>query len=171
MAAENPDKYFYSDQYNNPGNWQAHYDGTAQEILDQTNGQITHFIAGLGTTGTFTGTVTRLREVKQNIKAISLQPDGPLHGLEGWKHLETAIVPGIYNDSLADENRFIDTAEAYEMIAKVARQEGLLISPSSAANVVGALKLANELEEGVIVTMLPDNAEKYSEVLNSIFNR
>jgi S-sulfo-L-cysteine synthase (O-acetyl-L-serine-dependent) len=165
----NSDKYFYADQYSNENNWKAHYKTTALEIFNQTNGRVTHFVAGLGTTGTFTGASRRLKELNPHIKAISLQPDAALHGLEGWKHLETAVVPSIFDASLADDNLLIDTYDAYEMIKKAANQEGLLLSPSSAANLVGALTLADQIEEGVIVTVLPDNGEKYWEVLNLIF--
>lgn len=168
LAAENPGLYYYADQYNNDANWQAHYYGTAEEIYQQTDGLITHFVNGLGTTGTFTGTMTKLQELNPEIVGISLQPDGPMHGMEGWKHMETAIVPGIYRQDMARENWFIDTAEAYDLLPKIARHEGILVSPSSAANLVGALRLADQLEDGVIVTMFPDNAEKYSEVLKTM---
>jgi S-sulfo-L-cysteine synthase (O-acetyl-L-serine-dependent) len=165
----NPDKYFYADQYSNENNWKAHYNNTALEIYRQTEGAVTHFVTGLGTTGSFTGTSRRLKELNPSIKAISLQPDAALHGLEGWKHLETNVVPGIYDHTLADENLDIDTYVAYELIKKAANDEGLLLSPSSAANLVGAIKVAQNIKEGVVVTLLPDNGEKYWEVLNLIF--
>jgi cysteine synthase B len=170
LAAAYPEKYYYADQYNNPANWQAHYHGTALEIFRQTGGQITHFVAGLGTTGTFVGTGRRLKQLKPGIRLIALHPDTALHGLEGWKHLDTAKVPGIYDHQLVDENRLIDTIESYEMIKTVAEKENLLLSPSAAANLIGALKIANELDEGVLVTVFPDNGEKYDEVLQQIFN-
>lgn len=165
----NPEKYYYADQYNNDNNWKAHYHSTAVEIFNQTEGEITHFVAGLGTTGSFTGTGRRLKELKPGIKLTSLQPDAALHGLEGWKHLETAIVPGIYDATLADENIAVDTYASYDIIKKAAMEEGLLLSPSAAANLVGAMQVANSIEKGVVVTLLPDNGEKYWEVLNLIF--
>ena len=169
LSTQYPDRYFYADQYNNENNWKAHYETTAVEIIRQTNGKITHFVAGLGTTGTFTGTTTRLKERFPSIKSISLQPDEALHGLEGWKHLETARVPGIYDHQLADENRPVNTYEAIGLIPEISRKEGLLVSPSAAANLVGALEVANQIEKGVIVTVFPDNAEKYGEVMKTIF--
>jgi S-sulfo-L-cysteine synthase (O-acetyl-L-serine-dependent) len=166
---EDPQLYFYADQYNNTNNWMAHYNHTGQEIFSQTDGQVTHFVCGLGTTGTFVGTTRKLRELNPNVRVISLQPDAALHGLEGWKHLETAVVPGIYDPSLAMQNLVIDTEEALFMIRKVARLEGLLISPSSAANLVGAIKVAEQVDEGVVVTVFPDNSERYTEVMNELF--
>lgn len=168
LSDAQPHKYFYADQYANDANWKAHYDGTAEEIWRQTYQQVTHFISGLGTTGTFTGTGRKLRELNSDIQLISLQPDSALHGMEGWKHLETAKVPRIYDDAVADENRTITTEEAYQTIVDAALHEGLLLSPSSAANLAGALKLANEIEEGTIVTIFADDASKYSEVLKHL---
>ncbi len=168
LFAENPDKYYYADQYNNDNNWKAHYNTTGEEIFSQTEKQITHFIAGLGTTGTFTGTSRKLKQLNSNIKVVSLQPDFALHGLEGWKHMETAKVPGIYDTTLADENREVGTGDAYDMIVRMAKLEGVLLSSSSAANVVSAVKLANEIEEGVIVTVFPDHGSNYQEVLNEL---
>lgn len=165
------EKYYYARQYQNDANWKAHYHHTAEEIWKQTNGKITHFVAGLGTTGTFTGTSRKLRELNPDIKLISLQPDAALHGLEGWKHLETATVPTIYDDTIADQNLEMDTYQAYEMIKKVAGEEGLLLSPSSAANLIGALRVAEQLEEGTVVTVFPDNAEKYGDVINNLFGK
>lgn len=170
LVAENPDKYFYADQYANEYNWKAHYHGTALEIWEQTQGSITHFIAGLGTTGTFVGTSCRLKELQPALTAISLQPDAAMHGLEGWKHLESAIVPKIYDATIADENRYIDTYEAFGIMKAAARHEGLLLSPSAAANLLGALKLAEEIEEGVIVTTFADHASNYPELLNQILS-
>ena len=167
---EQPEKYFYADQYNNDANKKAHYLTTSEEIWKQTNGTITHFVTGLGTTGSFSGISKRLKELNPSIKTVSLQPDGPMHGLEGWKHLETARIPGIYEENLVDDNLFIDSAEAYDMIRQVAKKEGLLISPSSAANLIGAIKvMESATEEAVVVTLLPDNAEKYGEVLKMVF--
>lgn len=168
MYENQPDKYYYADQYSNPSNWKSHYDTTGSEILNQTNNEITHFIAGLGTTGTFTGTGRRLKEYDRNIRLIGLQPDIAMHGLEGWKHLETAHTPEIYDPSIPDEIRNVDTENAYKVIKKTAQKEGLLISPSSAANLAGALKLAEEMDEGVIVTVFPDDGSKYGEILNEI---
>ena len=165
--ATDTEKYFYADQYKNENNWKAHYNGTALEIIDAVP-DITHFITGLGTTGTFVGTGRRLRELNKNIRLISLQPDSALHGLEGWKHLETAIVPKIYDSTVADENREVTTEEAYEVMQAAYRHEGLLLSPSSAANLAGALRLAETISEGKIVTVFPDNAEKYSEVVKKV---
>jgi cysteine synthase B len=168
LAKQRPDLYFYADQYKNDYNWLAHYHHTAPEIITALPG-ITHFVAGLGTTGTFVGTSRRLKAVNPAIQVISLQPDWAMHGLEGWKHLETAVVPAIYDPTLADQNLEIDTAEAYEMIKAARTHEGLLLSPSSAANLVGAIKVAEKLESGIVVTVLPDNAEKYGEVMKRIF--
>jgi S-sulfo-L-cysteine synthase (O-acetyl-L-serine-dependent) len=167
LSRKFPDKYFYADQYKNENNWKAHYHTTALEIFEEIP-SITHFVAALGTTGTFVGTGRRLRKLNPDIELISLQPDSALHGLEGWKHLETAIVPAIYDPTVADKNLDISTEEAYEMIRRAKDEEGLLLSPSSAANLVGAIKVASELEKGIIVTVLPDNGDKYSEVLRKI---
>lgn len=167
LVQENPDKYFYADQYKNENNWKAHYNTTAFEILNQVP-TITHFVAGMGTTGTFVGTGRRLREINPAIKLIAFQPDSALHGLEGWKHLETAVVPKIYDATVADEIIEITTEDAYEMLTRVYDMEGLLLSPSSAANIAGALKVASTLTEGTIVTILPDNSDKYSEVIKRL---
>ena len=167
LAAEDPDRYYYADQYRNDYNWLAHYHGTAPEIFAERP-DITHFVAGLGTTGTFVGTGRRLRELQPAISLVSLQPDYALHGLEGWKHLETAVVPGIYDPSLADANETVSTEEAYELIKDTWRTEGLLLSPSAAANLAGAIRLARTLDKGVIVTVLPDNADKYGEITKKL---
>ncbi len=157
-----PDKYFYPDQYNNEANWQAHYETTAPEIWEQTNGRITHFIAGLGTTGTFVGTARKLKELNPKIQAISMQPDSPLHGLEGMKHLETAIVPGIYDANLANENVEVATEDAQTMTRKLAREEGLLVGVSAGANVFAAIRLARKIKKkAVILTILCDGGGKY----------
>ena len=161
---ENQSKYFYADQYKNQHNWKAHYYTTAPEILMSVPG-ITHFVAGLGTTGTFTGTGRRLKDSNQSIKLISLQPDYPLHGMEGWKHLETAVVPTIYDAGLADETELISTEEAYLTIRTIYKQDGILLSPSSAANLAGAFRIAEKSENNIVVTILPDNADKYKEVI------
>jgi cysteine synthase B len=168
FAAE-PDKYFYADQYSNPANWQAHYYGTGNEIIAQTKGKVTHFVAGLGTTGTFTGTVKRLKEQYPAVQAISLQPNSPMHGLEGWKHLLTASVPRIYDASLADGQIEIDSEEAYEMIRYIREHEGYLISPSAAANLIGAHHVAKNVKSGLIVTVLADTLERYDEVSKLVF--
>lgn len=168
LAETRPDLYYYADQYQNEQNWKAHYQGTAPEILESFP-QITHFVAGLGTTGTFTGTGRRLKEHNPDVELVALQPDFALHGLEGWKHLETARVPGIYDAALADSHLDIDTAEAYEIIRAAKKHEGLLLSPSSAANLAGAIRVAEKLDAGVVFTVLPDNADKYAEVLQNIF--
>lgn len=169
LAEQHPERYFYADQYRNDNNWRAHYHTTAVEIF-QALPDITHFVAGLGTTGTFVGTGRRLRQLKPGVRLIALQPDSAMHGLEGWKHLETAIVPGIYDPSVADAFEEIDTAEAYEIIRAARKHEGLLLSPSAAANLAGALRVAERLEEGTVVTVLPDNADKYSEVMKQLFS-
>jgi cysteine synthase B len=170
LAEEDPEKYFYADQYKNENNWKAHYYTTAPEIMQQVPG-ITHFVAGLGTTGTFVGTGRRLRELKPDIKLIAFQPDSALHGLEGWKHLETAVVPKIYDPSVADEIIEVTTEESYAMLKKVYEVEGMLLSPSSAANIAGAVKVAEKIEMGTIVTVLPDNADKYSEVIKKLIKK
>lgn len=164
LAAAQPDKYFYPDQYSNPANWQAHYYGTANEIWAQTGGRITHFVAALGTSGTFVGTTRRLKELNPKIRCISLQPDGPFNGLEGWKHMPTALRPAIYDDTLADENLEVSTEEAYRMVKRLAREDGLLVSPSAAAALNGCLAVASNLPAGepsVLVTVFADSAAKY----------
>jgi len=161
IVAADPDKYFYPDQYNNPANWRAHYETTGVEIFEQTGGRVTHFVAGLGTSGTFVGTGRRLRELKPEVKLVSMQPDSPFHGLEGLKHMETAIVPGIYDPTLADEEIEVGTEEAHAMVKRLARREGWFVGISSAANVVAAMRVAERIDEGVIVTILSDDASKY----------
>ena len=170
LYAADPDKYFYADQYSNEANWLAHYHTTANEICRQTEGRVTHFVATLGTSGTFVGCTRRLRELNPEIHCISLQPDSPFHGLEGLKHMATAIVPKIYDPSLADEDLGISTEASYAMLKRLAREEGLLVGISSGAAVVGALLVAERLEnsgwiekhgEAVIVTVLPDSADRY----------
>jgi cysteine synthase B len=160
-----PDRYFYPDQYNNPMNWKAHYDGTALEILAQTDGRITHFVASMGTSGTFMGTTRRLHEELPYVKCISAQPSSGFHGLEGLKHMATAIVPGFYDPSVADDNVWIETEDAYATCRRIAREEALLVGISSGANLVAARGVARKLveagERGVIVTILCDGAYKY----------
>ena len=161
LYAEDPDRYFYPDQYSNDGNWRAHYDTTAPEIIEQTSGRLTHFVAGLGTSGTFVGTGRRLRKFSPGIKLISFQPQGPFHGLEGLKHMESALVPAIYDPTLADEDLRIDTERSDRMVRRLAREEGLLAGISSGAAVAAMIDVAKRLEHGVIVTVFPDGAEKY----------
>lgn len=169
LFEQRPDKYYYADQYSNESNWKAHYLTTAEEIWKQTNGRITHFVAGLGTTGTFTGTGKKLRELG-DIRLIALQPDSPLHGLEGWKHLDTAHVPKIYDPELADEIIRIDSSDAFDLIRFIADHENLFISPSGAANLKGALTIASQITEGDIVTTIADTLERYTEIQKEIFN-
>jgi len=166
LAAKHPDQYFYADQYSNEANWKAHYHGTANEIWQQTQGRITHFVAMLGTSGTFVGTTRRLKELNPAIQCISLQPDSSFHGIEGAKHMASAIVPKIYDPRLADQNLEISTEDAYAMARNLSRYAGLLVGVSAAAAVVGCLKIANDLrlkkaQEAVIVTILCDSGDKY----------
>jgi cysteine synthase B len=165
LAVENPELYYYADQYSNNANWQAHYRTTGNEIWQQTDGRITHFIASLGTTGTFTGTTRRLRELNPAIQCISMQPDSPFHGLEGLKYMATSIVPGIYDPALANRNVFQSTEEAYHIAKLLGRVEGILVGISAAAATATALRIAREESEAgreaVIVTILCDSAEKY----------
>jgi len=164
LYAKDPERYFYPDQYSNPANWQAHYRTTAEEIWAQTDGRITHFVAGLGTSGTFVGTARRLKEHNPAIRCISLQPDGPFHGLEGWKHMPSAIVPKIYDPGVADGNLEIQTEDAYYLAMRMAREEGLLVSPSAAAALTGCFRVAASVPRGeraVIVTIFPDSGDKY----------
>jgi cysteine synthase B len=164
LSAREPEKYFYPDQYNNPANWRAHYESTAPEIWEQTEGHVTHFIAGLGTSGTFVGTSRRLKELNPAIRAISMQPDSPFHGLEGLKHMATALVPGIYDPALAEENVEVSTEDGQEMARGLAQEEGLLVGTSSGANVFAALRLALSLPRGsVVVTILCDGGERCGE--------
>ncbi len=164
LYAKHPDLYYYADQYSNDANWQAHYHGTANEIWQQTEGRITHFVSMLGTSGTFMGTSRRLKELNPNVRCVSLQPDSPFHGIEGAKHMATAIVPKIYDAQLADEDLGIATEDAYKMAIRMAREEGLLVGISAAAAVVGCLKVAERRKKGeqaVIVTILCDSGDKY----------
>ena len=165
LAATEGSRFYYADQYSNENNWKAHYRTTAEEIWFQTEGRVTHFVAGLGTSGTFMGTTRRLRELNPEIKCISMQPDSPFNGLEGLKHMPTAIVPSIYDEALADRNIWADTEVAYAMAKRLGREEGVLVGVSSAANVATALQIATEEHaagrEAVIVTVLCDSADKY----------
>ena len=161
MAADNPDLYFYANQYDNPANWQAHYRTTGPEIIDQTGGTVTHFVAGLGTSGTLTGVAKYLREYNPEIQIIAAQPDSAFHGLEGLKHMPTAIKPGIFDPNLPDRTLEISTEKAYTMVARLAREEGYFVGISSGAAAVAALQVAGELEHGVVVTVFPDAGYKY----------
>ncbi len=162
IAAGEPERYFYADQYSNPANWQSHYYGTANEIWEQTEGRVTHFVAMLGTSGTFVGTARRLKELNPRIRCISLQPDSPFHGIEGAKHIATALVPKIYDPALADENLGIATEAAYAGVKRLAREEGLLVGISSGAALAGCLEVACGAGPGaVIVTVFPDGGDKY----------
>ncbi len=165
LYAEDPERYFYPDQYSNPANPRSHYESTAPEIWEQTEGEVTHFVAGLGTSGTFVGTATRLKELNPEIRVVSFEPDSPFHGLEGMKHMGSAIVPPIYDPTIADENRATPTEDAYAMVKRVAREEGILIGISAGAAVATALQVAREIESGggtgTVVTILCDGADKY----------
>jgi len=161
LYAERPDAYFYADQYGNDANWRAHFDTTAVEILDQTDGRVTHFVAGLGTSGTFVGTGRRLRAERPSVKLVSVEPDSPLHALEGMKHMASAIVPAIYDPGLADEALTVSTEESLALIRRLAREEGLFVGPSSGAALAGALRVARSLASGVVVTVFPDGGDRY----------
>jgi len=162
IFVRDPENHFYPDQYNNDANWLAHYETTANEIWEQTKGRITHFVTGLGTSGTFTGTVRRLRELNPSLKAFAVQPESPLHGLEGLKHMATAITPGIFDETLVTETLEVSTEDALLMTSKLARQSGLLVGPSSGANVFAAWRVAAALREpAVVVTVLCDGGERY----------
>src|SRR5438876_1592700 len=164
LYAREPEKYFYADQYSNPANWQAHYHGTAEEIWQQTEGRVTHFVAMLGTSGTFMGTSRRLKELNPNIRCISLQPDSAFHGIEGAKHMASAIVPKIYDPKLADEDIEIATEDAYAYAIRASREEGLLLGISAGAAIAGCLQIARRLgkdEEALMVTIFPDSGDKY----------
>lgn len=162
---QDPETYFYPDQYSNPANWQAHFQTTGPEMIEQTGGTITHFVAALGTTGTFTGVTRRLRQELPKVRCISVQPASPLHGLEGTKHMPSSIKPGIYDPNLADDNLWVETEDAYANARRMAREDGLLVGISAAANVVAATRVAENLSKegqgGVIVTVLCDGGQKY----------
>ena len=161
MVSAEPGRYFYPDQYSNESNWRAHFDSTAPEIVEQTGGRITHFVAGLGTSGTFMGTGRGLRRFSPAVKLISFQPDSPFHGLEGLKHMASAMVPPIYDSALADEDLRVGTEAAYAMVRRLACEEGLMVGVSSGAALVATLDVARRIREGVVVTVFPDGAEKY----------
>ncbi|WP_208427584.1 PLP-dependent cysteine synthase family protein [Salinibacter sp.] len=161
MVEAHPDRYFYPDQYNNDANWRAHYDGTGTEIVDQTDGAVSHFVTGLGTTGTFTGVTRRLKAHDASIRCVAVEPETALHGLEGLKHMETAIVPGIYAPDLADAHRTCSTEAAVDMTRRLAREDGLLVGPSAGANVAAALDVARSLDAGTVVTILCDTGTRY----------
>jgi cysteine synthase B len=156
-----PKRYFMPDQYNNPNNWKAHYQTTAKEIWEQTQGKVTHFVAGIGTSGTLMGTGRRLKELNPKIQVIAVEPAGALHGLEGLKHMESSIVPGIYDPKVHDRKVSVYTEDAYEMVCRVAREEGLLLGYSGGAALQGAFEVAQGLKEGVVVTVLPDRGDRY----------
>ncbi len=160
---QNPNLYFMADQYNNPSNWRAHYETTGLEILRQSKGRITHFVAGVGTGGTLTGTGRRLKEYNPGIRIFGVQPDNGFHGIEGLKHIETAIRPGIYDDSILDGTFFVKTEDAYGMTTRLAKEEGLWVGPSSGAALWASLKLAQSIDQGVIVTVFPDGGVRYPE--------
>jgi cysteine synthase B len=161
MYKANPGRYYMPDQYNNPNNWRAHYETTAEEIWAQTEGRVTHFVAGIGTSGTLMGTGRRLKERNPNIRVIAVEPSTPLHGLEGLKHMETSIVPGIYDPRVHDRKVSVYTEDAYEMCCRMAREEGVLVGYSCGAALQGVFEVAMGLEEGVLVTVLPDSGERY----------
>jgi cysteine synthase B len=161
LFSSEPAKYYYADQYNNESNWQAHYHGTGPEIFTQTRGEVTHFVAGLGTSGTFMGSSRRLKELKPSVKCLSIEPDAALHGLEGLKHMASAIVPGIYDPKQADDRFAVSTDDAQRLCRELAKMHGLLLGPSGGANLFGAMKLAKTLKSGVVVTVLPDSGERY----------
>jgi cysteine synthase B len=161
LFAADPQRYFYADQYNNDANWRAHYETTGPEIIEQTEERITHFVAGLGTSGTFMGVGRRLREFNPDIQLISVQPDSPMHGVEGLKHMETAIRPGIYDHTLADEDVRVTTERAYAFTRRLASEEGMLVGVSSGAALAAALDLAERVRKGVIVMVFPDSGTRY----------
>ncbi len=161
VLARDPDRYFKPDQYNNPSNWRAHYDTTGPEILEQTGGRVTHFVAGLGTTGTLVGAGRRLHEADPRIQVIAVEPDAPLHGLEGLKHIASSIVPGIYDPSVHDRKVPVGTEAGYTMARRLAREEGLFVGESTGAAVVGALEAARDLSRGVVVIVAPDGGDRY----------
>jgi cysteine synthase B len=161
LVAEHPDEYFYPDQYSNDANWRAHFDTTGPEIIEQTGGRVTHFLAGLGTSGTFMGTSRALRKFNPSIKVMSFQPDSPFHGLEGLKHMETAMVPAIYDASLADADLRVSTEDAHRCVRRLAREAGLMVGISAGGALAATLQFARNLGHGVLVTVFPDGAEKY----------
>jgi cysteine synthase B len=165
LVKSHPQQYYYADQYSNDNNWKAHYYHTANEIWDQTGGKITHFVCGLGTTGSITGTSRRLKELNPDIKIIALQPDSGLHIMEGWKHLPSCRVPGIYDPFVIDEEVQITSEETIDWLKNAANSEGLILSPSSAANLAGASKVADQYDKGLVVSLFPDNGDKYLDFI------
>ena len=161
LVSVEPGKYFYADQYNNPANWQAHYETTGPEIWEQTQGEVTHLIAGLGTSGTLMGTGRYLKEQKPSLQVVAVQPDSPLHGLEGLKHMATSIVPGIYDPSFPDQNVEVKTEEAYTQVMRLSKEEGLLVGISSGAALAAGLKVARSMGEGIVVMIFPDGGSRY----------
>jgi len=161
LVEAEPHRYFYPDQYSNESNWRAHFDGTGPEVLGQSGGRLTHFVAGLGTSGTFMGTGRFLRRAKPDVRLVSFQPDSPFHGLEGLKHMPSALIPRIYDPELADENLMVSTELAHTLVRRLARQEGLLVGISSGAALAASLEVAKRVRQGVVVTVFPDGAEKY----------
>ncbi len=161
LRSRSPEKYFYPDQYNNGANWKAHYQTTGREILEQTGGELTHFVAGLGTTGTFVGTSRRLKESCRGVKTVCFLPDSPLHGIEGLKHIPTSMVPGIYDPRLADEQLEVSTEEAQDMCRRLAREEGLFVGVSSGAALAAARRLASRMRTGRVITIFPDGGDRY----------
>lgn len=168
LYESNPEKYFHADQYGNDSNWKAHYHTTGPELINALGDELTHFIVGMGTSGTITGTGRRFKEFNPDIRLIALQPDIAMHGLEGWKHMESALVPPIFDDSVPDEIRSVRTEDAHKTLKLAATEEGLLLSPSASANLWGALQLAKELDSGTIVTVFPDDGSKYGEIINQL---
>jgi cysteine synthase B len=158
---KNPDRYYMPDQYSNPSNWKAHYLTTGPEIIEQTKGRVTHFVAGLGTTGTITGTGKSLKEYNQEIKVIAIEPDDAMHGIEGLKHMESSLIPAIYDRGIPDETLYINTDEAYDMVKRITMAGGLPVGHSSGAAMVGAVKVAEKIKEGVIVAIFPDGGDRY----------
>lgn len=161
IVAEQGDRYYYADQYSNPSNWQAHYKGSGPEIWRQTEGTVTHFVAGLGTSGTIMGAGRYLRERNPDVQIVGVQPDDALHGIEGLKHMESAIVPAIYDERLLDQKLLVNTEEAFDLTRRIAREEGIFAGQSSGAAMLGALRLADTLDRGVIVVVFPDGGDKY----------
>jgi cysteine synthase B len=161
IVNKDPDRYFFGDQYNNPSNSQAHYDTTGVELWEQTDGEITHFVTGLGTTGTLMGTGRRLKEFKPDVELIAVEPSTSIHGLEGLKHMETAIIPGIYDTKFPDRKIAVDTEDAYKMVSTLGKKEGVLVGYSSGAAVKAALDVAKDLKNGVVVAILPDSGKNY----------
>lgn len=170
LIASKPESFFYADQYGNPNNWRAHYQTTAIEIMEQTEGKVTHFATALGTSGSFIGTGKRLGEIRPSIELVALQPNESTHGLEGWKHYATAqIIPKIYDSTVANRTVEVETEEAHRILIRAAKEFGVLMSPSSAGNLAGALKIAKELDSGTVVTLLPDSSERYGALIQQLF--